>query len=178
MGGRLRLHGSSQMHAAATWQLCGSFVSLIALVEVPMHAPFGATSLRTMLNDLMWRCACHGELTPCPPPFKIFKTPNGVSVQLPLFTRLNCPAGVQLLDSVSSRCPAVQYLQDGLVQQVSSCWTVCPAGVQQYNIYRTCLSSKCPAAGQCVQQSNIYTTKDLVVQQMFSCWRVCPAGVQ
>ena len=46
---------------------------------------------------------------------------------LPLFTRLGCPAGVQLLDNVSSRCPAVAYLQDLLVQQMSSCWTVCPA---------------------------------------------------
>ena len=147
--GRLRLHGSSQMHAAATWQLCGSFVSVTALVEVPMHAPFGATSLRTMLNDLMWRCACHGELTPCPPLLLIFKTPDGVSVQLPLFTGLNCPAGVQLpaagqcvqqvsssaiftglgcpasvqlLDSASGGCPAMQYLQNLLVQQMSSCW--------------------------------------------------------
>ena len=49
------------------------------------------------------------------------------------------------------------YLQDLAVQQVSSCWTVCPAGVQQYNIYRIRLSSKCPAAGQRVQQLNIYT---------------------
>ena len=47
------------------------------------------------------------------------------------------------------------YLQDFAVQQVSSCWTVCPAGVQQYNIYRIRLSSKCPAAGQRVQQFNI-----------------------
>ena len=47
------------------------------------------------------------------------------------------------------------YLQDFAVQQVSSCWTVCPAGVQQYNIYRIRLSSKCPAAGHAVQQFNI-----------------------
>ena len=51
------------------------------------------------------------------------------------------------------------YLQDFAVQQVSSCWTVCPAGVQQYNIYRIRLSSKCPAAGQRVQQFNIYTIR-------------------
>ena len=50
-----------------------------------------------------------------------------MSVQLPLFAGLGCPASVQLLDSVPSRCPAVQYLQDLLVQQMSSCWTVCPA---------------------------------------------------
>ena len=92
-----------------------------------MHAPFGAMSSRTMLNHLMWRCSCHRVLTPCPPSFSISKTPNGVSVQLPLFTRLGCPARVQLLDNVSSRCPAVAYLQNLFVQQMSSCWTVCPA---------------------------------------------------
>ena len=31
------------------------------------HITFGAMSSRTMLNDLMWCCACHGALTPCPP---------------------------------------------------------------------------------------------------------------
>ena len=61
------------------------------------------------------------------------------------------------------------YLQDFAVQQVSSCWTVCPAGVQQYNIYRTWLSSKCPAAGQCVQQVSSST--------IFTGF-ACPANVQ
>ena len=73
-----------------------------------------------------------------------------MSVQLPLFTRLGCPAGVQLLDNVSSRCPAVAYLQDLLVQQMSSCWTVCPAVQCLHNLS--------------VQQMSGCYLQDLVVQ--------------
>ena len=126
-----------------------------------MHAPFGAMSLRTMLNDLMGRCACHGALTPCPPSSCIFKAPNGVSVQLPLFAGLGCPASVQLLDSVSSRCPAVQYLQDLLVQQMSSCWTVCPAVQYLHDLG--------------VQQTSSCYLQDLVVQLLDSVSSRSPA---
>ena len=65
------------LHSAESWYMImqRSRLPLSGLeVEVYMHAPFGAMSSRTLLNDY----------------FKIF----------------GCPAGVQLLDSVSSRCPA------------------------------------------------------------------------
>ena len=75
---RMRLHGSSQMHAAVKYQLCGCPVSATTLVEVRMHAPFGAMPLRTMLNDLMWQAALatrrsHHTLLP----FKFLKPHTG-----------------------------------------------------------------------------------------------------
>ena len=105
-----------------------------------------------------------------------------MSVQLPLFPGLACPAGVQLLDSVSSRCPAVQYLQDLLVQQMSSCWTVCPA-VQHLHDLGVQQMSNCYLQDLVVQQvpscwtvcPAVQYLQDLLVQQLSSCWTVCPA---